>query len=222
VEIPDAKIISRHEARSLIAPSLGWVLPSREVEVSLDHDLHFDEPDDRGGVLLLPPDATVDGNLEMDYDTAEYNGEAYRGVVALGSLNVIGDVRNEDASRGPFLFVCRTLAVSNMLKGGANFVVIGALVSPGVVFCERGPGKMRIYGGLAALGLILDDHNVDIAGPLIGSKLVIGEDDARAYLLPELFHEHEGSAEAIDNLDAVIKARIRAGRPVFRDDAPAE
>jgi hypothetical protein len=222
MHIPTARIISTDEARALIEPALAPRLPARDLKIALDDELGFADAYDRRGVLLLPEGAMIHGNLRLDYETAAYGNEPYRGILALGSLTVLGDVINDNVDGGPFLIVRGALSVGNMLKGGAPVIVFGPLVSPGMIYCEYNHGTFRAYGGIAAQGLIIDDQSHDIAGPVSGVKLVMGEDDASDYLLPEFFYaDNDGTMEAIADLGAVLKARIRAGRPIFRDDAPA-
>lgn len=222
MHISNARIIAVDEARALIEPALASRLPARDLQIALDDELTLADAYDRSGVLLLPDRAVIAGDLRLDYETALYQGQAYRGIVALGSLTVLGDVINDNLDGGPFLVVRGALSVRNMLKSGAPVIVFGPLVSPGLIYCEYNHGSLRAYGGVAALGIIIDDHSHDITGPISGVKIVMGEDDATAYLLPEFFSaDDDGTIGPIDDLGEELKARIRAGRPILRDDAPA-
>jgi hypothetical protein len=221
MHIPNAKIVSIDEARTLIAPVLARYLAGRDLQIMLDDELMFADAYDRSGVLLLPAGAVIDGDLRLDYETAEYEGKPYRGVLAVGALAVSGDILNSNVDGGPFLVVLGGLTARQILKGGATFIVAGPITSPGMIYCEYNHGAFRAFGGVAAQGIILDDQSHEIAAPISGIKLDLWKDDATQYLLPEFFYEDdEGSVEPIDELSELLKARILAGEPIFRDDAP--
>jgi hypothetical protein len=219
MHIPNAKIISIDEARDLIAPVLARYLADRDLQITLDNELTFADEHDRSSVLLLPAGAVIDGDLRLDYETAEYEGNPYRGV--LGALAASGDILNSNVDGGPFLVVLGGLTARQILKGGAAFIVAGPITSPGMIYCEYNHGAFRAFGGVAAQRIILDDQSHEIAAPISGIKLDLWKDDATQYLLPEFFYEdEEGSIEPIDELSELLKARILAGEPIFRDDAP--
>ncbi len=221
MHIPDAKIVSIDEARALIAPVLARHLADRDLQITLDSELMFADDHDRSGVLLLPAGTVIDGALRLDYETAEYEGQSYRGVLALGALAVSGGIHNDNVDGGPFLVVLGGLTARQILKGGATFIVAGPVTSPGMIYCEYNHGAFRAFGGVAAQGIILDDQSHEIAAPISGIKLDLWKDDARQYLLPEFFYEDDqGSLEPIDDLSELLKARILAGAPIFRDDVP--
>jgi hypothetical protein len=221
MHIPNAEIVSIDEARTLIAPVLARYLAGRDLQIMLDDELMFADAYDRSGVLLLPAGAVIDGDLRLDYETAEYEGKPYRGVLAVGALAVSGDILNGNVDGGPFLVVLGGLTARQILKGGATFIVAGPITSPGMIYCEYNHGAFRAFGGVAAQGIILDDQSHEIAAPISGIKLDLWKDDATQYLLPDFFYEDdEGSIEPIDELSELLKARILAGEPIFRDDAP--
>lgn len=221
MHIPNAKIVSAAEARALIAPALARRLPSRDLQIALDDELNFADPYDRSGVLLLPDGAMIDGDLRLDYEVATYQGRPYRGVLALGTLVVSGDIINENVDGGPFLVVCGGLIARQIFKGGSSFIIFGRLITPGMIYCEYNHGSFRAYSSVRAAGIVIDDQSCQISGPVRGLKLDLWRDDATQYLLPEFFCENdEGALEPIDDLSEVLKERIRAGQPIFRDDAP--
>jgi hypothetical protein len=221
MHIPNAKIIPIDEARALIAPALARHLADCDLQNTLDGELMFADEYDRSGVLLLPAGAVIDGDLRLDYETAEYDGKSYRGVLATGALTVSGDILNTNVDGGPFLVVLGGLTARRILKGGSAFIVAGPITSPGMIYCEYNHGAFRAFGGVAAQGIILDDQSHQIAAPISGIKLDLCKDDATRYLLPEFFYEDdEGGIEPIDELSELLKARILAGEPIFRDDAP--
>src|SRR5262249_33979592 len=103
----------------------------------------------------------------------------------------------------------------------SSVVVVGPLVSPGIIYCQDNHGSFRVYGGIAAHGIIIDDHRYDIAGPISGIKLIMEEGEAASFLRPQFFNaDADGMIQPIDDVGKALKQSILAGAPIFRDDAP--
>lgn len=218
--ITGGKLISSQEAKALLAPVLARHMAPRDLQIALDDELNFADEYDRSGVLLLPDGAAIDGDLALDYECAEYDGKSFRGVLALGSLAVHGGILNANVDGGPFLAVLGPLTVRHIIKGGAPLIAAGPIISAGTIYCEYNHGSFRAWGGITAQVIVIDDQSYDISGPVSGIKVVLWQDDATQYLLPEFFYENDdGTLEANDDLSETLKARIRAGEPIFRDDA---
>lgn len=220
MHVSGATVIGAGEARDLIAPLLARHLAPADLEIALDDELMLADEYDWSGVLVLPDGAVIDGDLALDYDAAVCEGRRFRGVIALGTLTVVGDIFNENCDGGPFLVVLGGLHTRHVVKGGAPVVVAGPLVASGFIYCEYNHGSFRAYGGVTAEGVIIDDQLTEIAGPIRAVKVDLLREDASELLLPEFFWEGEdGSIVPMDDLADELKARIFAGAPVFRAGA---
>lgn len=213
-----ATLVSTEDARSRLTPALAQHMRGADLEVMLDRELMLDDATDRSGVLVLPGGVAIDGDLLLDFETAIHRGQGFRGIVALGALEVRGDILNTNCDGGPFLVVLGPLTVRHIIKGGAAVAVAGPLASSGTIYCAYNHGSFRAWGGLKAEAIIVDDHLFELAGPIDAIRLVLGEEDPFAYLLPELLWEEEGVP--MDDLGDELIARIKAGVPIFRTDAP--
>ncbi|MEI9902518.1 MAG: hypothetical protein WDN31_23250 [Hyphomicrobium sp.] len=221
MHIADARIVSIEEARAYVAPLLARHLSPPDLQAALDNDLMFADAYDRSGVLLLPEGAQIAGDLRLDHAMATYDGRPFRGILALGALWVEGDIVNDAADSGPFLVVLGCLCVRHIIKGGSPVIVMGPLVSPGVIYCQHNHGSFRAFGGIAALGIIIEDRRYHIAGPVSGVRLIMAEDDASDFLLPRFFcADDDGTIEPIEDFEEVLKRHIRSGAAIFRDDVP--
>jgi hypothetical protein len=167
ISVPGARLISPEQARAIIEPVLKPHLNEKDLQYALDRELWLDDEYDRRGVLELPDCTTIDGDLVLDFDAAEYEGRRYRGVVALGLLTITGDVLAENPDAGPFLTVCGGLGVRQIVKGGAPMIVGGRLEADGLIFCfYNNHGGLRALGGLKAQGLLVDDQKIDVKKPI--------------------------------------------------------
>jgi hypothetical protein len=225
IQIPGAKIIPAAQARSIIAPLLAPFLPRRDLDSVLDDELVLADPYDTRGILTLPDGTRIDGDLELDWEVAQVAEREFRGVLALGTLDIVGDIRCDDWDGGPFLATLGPLHGRHIFKRGATLLAFGPLDMSGTIYCEYNHGSFRALGGVRAQGMIIDGHDHQIVGPVNAVTAVLGSGwpdarDPRETLLPEFFLEEDGEVEPIDDLGAVLQARIKSGKPVFRDDAP--
>jgi hypothetical protein len=224
--IPDAKLISAEAARALIAPLLARHRKGSDLQIVLDDELML-SASYSGAVLALPDNTVVDGDLQLEWETATYEGKRYRGILALGRLTIKGDIRNDNWDGGPFLVALGPLATRHVLKRGAPLLAFAPLDASGTIYCEYNHGSFRALGGVRAQGVVMDDHDHQLAGPVDAPLAVLGmalpdARDPQATLLPEFFDEEDdyGRIYPIDDLNVLLRARILAGQPVFRADAP--
>lgn len=225
IQVPGAKIISADEARRIIAPLLAPFLDGRDLDGVLDDELVLADPYDTRGILTLPDKTRLDGDLELDWELAQVGDREYRGVLALGALDIAGDIRCDNWDGGPFLAALGPLNGRHIFKRGAPLLAFGPLVMSGTIYCEYNHGSFRALGGVRAQGMIIADHDHQIVGPVNAVTAVLGSGwanarDPRETLLPEFFMVEDGEVEPIDDLGTVLQARIKSGKPVFRDDAP--
>jgi hypothetical protein len=224
-QIPGAKVVSADEARRIIAPLLAPFLAPRDLQSTLDDELVLGDPFDTRGVLVLADGTHLDGNLDLSWETADAAEQPYRGVLALGDLDIAGDIRNDSWDGGPFLAALGKLHGRHIFKRGAPLLAFGPVVMSGTIYCEYNHGSFRAFGGVSAQGMIIDDHDHQIVGPVNAAMAVLRSGwndgrDPRETLLPEFFMEEDGEVEPIDDLGAILQERIKAGEPVFRPDAP--
>lgn len=214
-------LISADAARALLAPVLARHLAGADLAIALDRELALGEPRTQGGVLVLPDGTALGADLSLDESAATLDGQRVRGVIALGRLDVAGDIVNASADGGAFLVALGALRVRHILKGGAPLMAIGPLRAAGTIYCAREHGSFRAWGGVTARAIIIDDQLYELAAPVDAIRLVMNEDDPSRYLLPELLWEDEdGGVVPMDGFPAELTARIRAGAPIFRTDAP--
>jgi hypothetical protein len=222
MQITDARIISVEEARRLIEPVLARHLRGPNLVLALDRELCFDDEYDTSGVLLLAAGTVIEGDLVLDFETAEHAGKRYRGVLALGALTIKGDIRNDNGDGGPFLVALGPVSARNILKGGSAMVAGGPLTASGTIYCAYNHGVFRAFGGITARGLIFDDHRYQVVGPVDAIRLDLDRDDPAAYLLPKFLYEEDARCDSgpSDDFGDLIKEHILSGKPIFRPDAP--
>lgn len=210
-------MIPADDASTLLRPLLGRHMRGRALEIALDDELSLADPYDGTGVLLLPPDSTIEGDLVLDYEAAQVGDKAFRGIVAEGDLTVTGDIRNDNSDGGPFLVVLGRLVLRHILKQGAVVMVLGPLAASGSILCSYNHGAFRAFAGLAARELIVDDHLVEIEGPCTADRFELYRDDA-SRLSSELVYvaEDDGVTYPVDDVSDLIEQHILAGGRVLR------
>jgi hypothetical protein len=226
MKFADARIISAGEARSLVEPPLSRFLGRGDIEIELDEALSLGLGSPHA-VVALPDGAVIDGDLTLDWEQATFDGKRFRGVLALGSLTVKRDILNCNWDGGPFLVVLGALGARHVFKRGAPMIVLGPITMAGTIYCEYNHGVFRALGGVKAQGIVIDDHSHHIVEPVDAPMAVLnmtlpGMRDPRELLLPEFFSEEDeyGHFGLVDDGAELLKERIRAGKPIFRPDAP--
>lgn len=216
-----AKMITAKEARGFIEPKLAAHLEGYDLTMALDEEIMLSNGYS-GEVLTLPDGAVIDGNLMLEWEKARYQGKPYRGILALGRLTINGDILNDNWDGGPFLVVMGPLTVQHVFKRGAPMIVFGPITAKGTIYCEYNHGVFRALGGIVAQGVVIDDQTTQFAGYIDAVMVDLYGVDAADALLPQFFEEADefGRAYPIDDVGKVLKARIRAGHPIFRTDAP--
>jgi hypothetical protein len=217
IAISGGSFQSREAAKSTIEAVLEPHLGPDERQDVLGRELCLDDDYDRSGVLVLPDGVTIDGDLILDFDAAEYEGRPFRGVIALGQLNITGDLLAENSDGAPFLVVRGGLNVRHIIKGAAPLIVGGPLVVSGLAYIFYNHGHFRAYGGLEAPGLIVDDQGIDIRGPVAVAVQALDVADLADVLSDDLLEEDEdGNIVVMEDYHEELVERIKAGQPVLR------
>lgn len=197
-----ADLKARIEARGLGPPRsfMRWA-----EQILVDHP--------EGKALVLPGPTALPGDLEIDYDSLAEHGVTT--VAVLGDLTVNGRMINADSDGGPFLFVDGNLKAAQIEKGGANFIILGALTCRGVLFCDYNHGALLTGGDIEAEAIIACDQDVyaggEIKGPVISDDL----GNMREMLVPEVFEDPEDPEDEFAD-GALIRERLAAGLPVLK------
>ncbi|HMN37024.1 MAG TPA: hypothetical protein PKD49_04840 [Hyphomicrobium sp.] len=184
--------------------------PPRAFE-RLAEQILVDHPEGKG--LVLSASTVLPGDVIIDYD-----GLAERGVTAiavLGDFAVSGRLVNSDSDGGPFLFVDGDLSASEIVKGGASFVILGSVVCRGIVFCDYNPGAFLIGKDLSASTIITCDFDVHAGGEIKG--VVISEElgNMREMLVAEVFDDPDDPQDEFVDAD-LLRARLEAGQSVLK------
>ncbi len=226
MNIPGARLIPAEEARRLVAPWFAKHHKGADLEGTLDEALMLSGAH-AGAVLTLPHGASVDGNLVLEWESASFEDKRFRGIVALGRLTIKGDIRNDNWDGGPFLVALGPLTAGNILKRGAPIVAFGSLDCRGIIYGEYNHGMFRALGGVRAQGIVMDDHDHELAAPVDAPVAVLDAGfgypiEPQEILLPEFFDEEDdyGRVYPVDDFNVVLRQRILAGKPVIRADAP--
>ncbi|MGE0755571.1 MAG: hypothetical protein AB7O38_01055 [Pirellulaceae bacterium] len=169
----------------------------------------------RRKVLVLPAKAEIPGDLVLDW-TDELESQGVVAIVVPGDLTVRGSVRNRDFDGGPLLFVDGSLTAQQVDKRGAPIVVLGDLHVSGYVLCEYNHGGLRVGGKVVSQAVIGLDHDIYLAGPVVGKQL--DDSDAsslRGELVTEVFDLASDPEATFPDVER-IRARIAAGLPILK------
>lgn len=179
--------------------------------VRLAEQILVDHPE--GKALVLNGSTALPGDVEIDYDGLAEHGVTT--VAVLGDFTVQGRLINADSDGGPFLFVDGDLSAAQIEKGGASFVVLGSVVSRGVIFCDYNHGAFLVGGDVSGQAIITCDQEIhaggEVKGPIISEEL----GNLRDMLVPEVFEDPEDlSDDFVDS--AALRERLEAGLPVLK------
>lgn len=199
--------LSRELKRRISAHGLG---PPRSFEKWAEQIL-VDHPDFKA--LVVNGSQSIPGNLEIDNEELFAAGIAT--IAILGDLTVTGRLINADSDNGPFLFVDGDLSAAQIEKGGASFVVLGSVRSPGLVFCDYNLGAFLVGGNLEARAIVSCDQEIHVGGTTSG--LIISEElgNMRANLVPEVFADPDDPDDEFADA-SLVRERLEAGLPVLK------
>jgi hypothetical protein len=170
-----------------------------------------DHPDHRA--LVLPAGTVIEGDVRLDFEGL--NEHRVTTVAVLGDLEVRGRLINADGDSGPFLFVDGDLRAREIEKGGASFVVLGSVLSDGLVFCDRDNGVFLVGGDLAARAIISCDQDIIVSGAVKGTVVSTELGNMRDALVPEVFIDPGDPQDEFAD-GRLIRQRIAAGQRVLK------
>jgi hypothetical protein len=170
-----------------------------------------DHPDHRA--LVLPAGTVIEGDVRLDFEGL--NEHRVTTVAVLGDLEVRGRLINADGDSGPFLFVDGDLRAREIEKGGASFVVLGSVLSDGLVFCDRDNGVFLVGGDLAARAIISCDQDIIVSGAVRGTVVSTELGNMRDALVPEVFIDPGDPQDEFAD-GRLIRQRIAAGQRVLK------
>ena len=163
--------------------------------------------------LVLAAGARIEGSVELDSDDLLERGIAT--VAVLGDLEIAGRLTNADSEGGPFLFIDGDLRASEIVKGGANIIVLGSVVSRGLLICDSSIGALLAAGDLSASAIILCDQDLHAGGTITGPIISEELGNMRASLVPEVFAEPNDLDDEFADGD-LIRERLEAGLPILK------
>jgi len=165
-------------------------------------------------ILRLPGAAHLTQQLYWDFNspTAVHGGQRIAMLVVDGDLRLDQDLLNLEGDHGPGLLVLGELSARHLVHGGAVWLVSGDVRASGVVLGHYNHGSLLVAGAIHARLLLVDDHHVE-AGDGVHAEIAEDPGIGEA-VIAEVLDCSEGDLRV--DLDALI-ARIVAGRPVLRE-----
>lgn len=202
LDVLAAEMKRRIEARGFAEP---------KAFLKMAEQILVDHPSSRA--LVLPAGTVIDGDLFLDYDGLD---SRIGTIAALGDLEVKGRIVNADSDGGPFFLADGNVTARQIVMGGASFVVLGSVMSAGVVFCDYNHGTFLVGGNVNAPAVITNDHMIEVAGAISG--LVIGDEEGnmRDMLVPDVFEDPNDSDDQWPDGD-LMRERLTAGLPVLKN-----
>ncbi len=197
-----AELKRRIEARGL-GPPRSFVKWAEQILV--------DHPERKA--LVLPAGVKIEGSVKLDGDDLVEQGIAT--VAVLGDLDITGRLINDDSEGGPFLFVDGDLRVSEIVKGGANIIVLGSVTCRGFLICNSSIGAFLAAGDLSASAIVLCDQDLHAGGTITGAIISEELGNMRASLVPEVFAEPDDLEDEFADGD-LIRERLEAGLPILK------
>lgn len=117
-------------------------------------------------MLLVKGDVHLAGSLFWDdgADARMADGKSVDVLLVSGDLELDGDLINREGDYGPGLLVLGSVRARNVIHGGAVWVISGDLCATGCVIGHYNHGQLHIGGQLSAALLVSDDHDLQVAG----------------------------------------------------------
>lgn len=171
------------------------------------------KPYPKSNVLVLAGGARIEGDLQLDYAAEWTQVQDIIAIVCEDDLAVEGDVYNRSLSAGPMLYVAGDLQVRNLVKSGAPVIILGDVISDGIVIGEYNDGVMRVGGNLASHAFFLFDHDGYVRGEVRGPRFHSDDEIMSEILVDDVFEEIDDDCVSVDRL----WQRARAGLPYLRD-----
>ena len=163
--------------------------------------------------LVLPAGIKIEGDAKLDGDDLLERGIAT--VAVMGDLEITGRLTNADSEGGPFLFVDGDLRVGEIVKGGSSIIVLGSVISRGLLVCDSSMGAFLAAGDLTASAIILCDQDLHAGGTINGEIISEELGNMRASLVPDVFTEPDDPSDEFADGD-LIRERLESGLPILK------
>jgi hypothetical protein len=202
LDVLSAELAHRIEARGFAEPRAFLRFAE---QILVDHPV--------ARALTLPAGTRIQGDLAIEYDDLLEHRVAT--VAALGDLVVDGRILNDNSDGGPFFIVDGNLSARQIVKGGAQFLVLGSVRSSDLVFCDYNHGRFLVAGGIDTPVLIMNDQKLEAAGPISGKIIDDEEGNMREHLVPEVFADPDDAEDEWPD-GALVRERLAAGLPILK------
>ena len=208
------RLIGLDEAASIFRTAITAAdVPEQQLFLQWCEQILVDHPE--RSALVLPPGASIEGDLLLDYAEPPFAAGGVGTILALGDLAIAGRLVDTNSEGGPFLLAIGTLRAGDIIKAATAIVVLGSVSTRGLILCDGDNGALITGADLEAQALIDCDHEIYVAGDVRAQVISDDMGNMRALLVPEVFEDPEDQTDEWPDSD-LLRDRLLDGLPVLK------